>query len=236
MNGYRSLVAGCFCLIGFNSLLVAGEPRTWTDVSGNKIVGELVDVTSNHHALLRVEDEMVSIPFTIFSQEDQKYLKSRQKESTNGSSDPVSQPSTDSDETSKPKTDPQESSSDRTEDETDNVSSPVITPDNYVPPKWEPELAYFCTNCDHELSASVGVGDHCPHCNILLEYEEDENGKVIAGKKDIPWYWRAGIRIAATVVVAGLAGLWKLRHLILLPSRSEQEQFEMPVDNWQKST
>lgn len=240
MNVCRSLVAGWLLLFGLNTLLVADEARTWTDISGNTIVGELIDVTSNHHALLRVDEETVSIPFSIFSKEDQKYLKSKQKatqktpkaSSQPPSDEPTNQPPVDSNETEKQKN----GSQDASPEQATNASSPVVTPDNYVPPKWEPELTYFCTNCDHELSASVGVGDHCPHCNVLLEYEEDENGNVTAGKKDIPWYWRAGIRIAATVFVAGLAGLWKLRHLIPLPSSKEPEHFEMPSDVWQKST
>ncbi|PQO40695.1 hypothetical protein [Blastopirellula marina] len=240
MNVCRSLVTGWLLLFGMNTLLVAGEARTWTDISGNTMVGELLDVTSNHHALLRVDEETVSIPFSIFSKADQTFLKSKQNEtqktpqasSQPSSNEPTDQPPADTSETEKQEIDPQENAGEQKA----NATSPVITSDNYVPPKSKPELAYFCTNCDHELSASIGVGDHCPHCNVLLEYEEDENGTVTAGKKDIPWYWRTGIRIAATVFVAGLAGLWKMRHLIPLPSSKEPEPYEVPSDVWQKST
>ncbi len=219
MNVYRSLAPSWLLLFSLCSVVVAGESRTWTDVTGTTIQGELIDVTSNHHALLRVDGETVSIPLAIFSKEDQRHLKSWRKEAPS-QSDMVSATSQ-AEEADKPQHEP----------------SPMITPDNYTPPKLREENYFACSNCDHELSDKIGVGDHCPHCDILLEYEEDENGNVIAGTKETPWYIRATIRIGAAILTAGTIGLWKLRHLLFLPfsaSQKESEPFDIAGDLWQK--
>lgn len=247
MNVCRSLVACGLLLLGFSTVLVAGEARTWTDITGNTIDGELLDVTSNHHALLRVDGETVSIPFSIFSEHDQKHLKSWKK-NVAAESDPATEPTADQPTSSqaeaaspaaKPEVPVKEDSPEPSADKPEKEPSTVITADNYMPPVRQEKVAYFCTNCDHELSASIGVGDHCPNCDVLIEYEEDENGNVIAGKRDLPWYARTLIKIGAAIATAGIFGLWRLRHLLLVPfsgSRKEPDQFEMPGDVWQKST
>jgi hypothetical protein len=34
-----------------------------------------------------------------------------------------------------------------------------------------------CSNCDKEVSDEYGAGDHCPHCGVFFEYQEDEYGQ-----------------------------------------------------------
>lgn len=67
---------------------------------------------------------------------------------------------------------------------------PAITPPNIpsaAPPSFTEPSAMpagpdvidgYCDECGKDVPASIGAGDHCPHCGIYFEYEEDEDGTV----------------------------------------------------------
>lgn len=198
MGAIRSLVVCSLVWVGLSTVVRAGEVRNWVDVRGNQVPGALVDVTADQMVVLLVDGAEVSIPLKVFSEGDQKYLREQMPE--------------------KVKQAPAKATSSQAltqQEQAKEVASQELTgADLYQPPSTNQNIHYFCTNCDGDLSASIGVGDHCPQCDILIEYEEDEHGNVVKGTKELPWWGRLVSRIATFVVIFVVSTAWKFRRLI----------------------
>lgn len=204
MGAVRTLV---FCGLVWASVcgvVDAGELRTWVDNRGNQVPGELVNVTADQMVVLLVEGAEVTIPLKVFSTSDQKYLREQlpaEKQEATESEEPAETTSSEEPSLTQPK-----------EEEPTPETNVTDVPE---PPTDDETIEYYCTNCDGELSASTGVGDHCPHCDILIEYEEDADGNVVAGER-LPWYGRLLARVLVFGVIFVASTAWKFRHLIPL--------------------
>lgn len=202
MGAVRTLVVASLVWLGLGAVADAGEIRTWVDNRGNQVPGELVDVTADHMVVLLVEGAEVSIPLKVFSANDQTYLRkqmTQQKSEETESVEPVKPTSSEAPPKEKP--------------EDQEPTTELTGADTYHPPVLEESIQYYCTNCDGELSAAIGVGDHCPHCDILIEFEEDEHGNVVEGKR-LPWYGRLAARVFAFGVIFVVSTAWKFRHML----------------------
>ena len=65
-------------------------------------------------------------------------------------------------------------------------------------------MTAVCENCKRAVPDSVKAGDHCPHCGIFFEYEENADGSrtYAPGQEVGKWI---GIGVFALLVVAGIA-------------------------------
>ncbi len=197
MGAVRTWIVCSLVWAGLGSVVCADEARTWVDTHGNQVPGQLVEVTDEDMVVLEVEGEQVSIPLTVFSAKDRAYLHEQLP-------DQVAKPTTqeiEAESTAQAKPKPKQ-------------STPKLTgADLYQPPRKNQNLQYYCTGCYGDLSSSIGVGDHCPHCGIMIQYEEDENGNVVKGSKP-PWFAYIPIRTVAFFVVMILSTAWKFRRFI----------------------
>ncbi len=78
----------------------------------------------------------------------------------------------------------------------------------------EYEEVGVCSNCNEEVSDEFGAGDHCPHCGVYFEYEEDEYGHKTevapdSGGSDVRITGRS-IRGIVKLVIFGFAGVASL--------------------------
>ncbi|MBA2113719.1 hypothetical protein [Bremerella alba] len=188
MGVIRALVVLGLVGVGLNAVVQADEPRAWVDTHGNQVPGELVDVTADQMVVLRIDDEEVSIPLTVFSENDRKYLRQQMP-------DKVSEPA------------------EVKELESKSPSKDLSGADLYQPPRKNENIQYYCTGCDGALSSSIGVGDHCSHCGVMIEYEEDEYGNVVSGTKP-PWFAHLPVRTIGFFVVFVLSTAWKFRRML----------------------
>lgn len=77
-------------------------------------------------------------------------------------------------------------------------SPPSTPPPSYTPPaaptpQYVEQYVGICGECNKEVPAHLGAGDHCPHCGVYWDYEEDEHGNAIDkdGKK-LGWWTKIG--------------------------------------------
>lgn len=87
-----------------------------------------------------------------------------------------------------------------------SMPAPVI-PDirpPMMPTSTGPQMTAVCENCKRAVPDSVKAGDHCPHCGIFFEYEENADGSrtYAPGQEVGKWI---GIGVFALLVVAGIA-------------------------------
>jgi predicted RNA-binding Zn-ribbon protein involved in translation (DUF1610 family) len=76
-------------------------------------------------------------------------------------------------------------------------------PPPYIPPSSMPSMPTnrqikICTGCNKEIAASVGAGDHCPHCGVYLTYDETtgKRASIFGGN----WSFRGGRGLIKLVV------------------------------------
>ncbi len=201
----RSFVASWFFVLAVSVIVRSGETRNWIDNRGNQVPGELVEVTADDQVVLLVGGEKVSIPFAVFSESDQAFLREQTK-ATEASPLPeeesLSEPEMPESVASEPPV-----ASEAPEEE-DGAEA-------YVPPRYDysDSLVYFCSGCDGELPADLELGDACPHCFSVIHYTEDENGNVTEGTKP-PWFSNLPIRGIGFLVFLVLSTAWKFRRYI----------------------
>jgi hypothetical protein len=41
------------------------------------------------------------------------------------------------------------------------------------------ESDFYCGNCNKDVPAHLGAGDHCPHCGVYWDYEETADGRTL---------------------------------------------------------
>lgn len=199
MNAVRTQIVCGLVWVGLSAVVDAGEVRTWVDNRGNQVPGELVDVTEDQMVVLLVDEAEVSIPLKVFSKNDQKYLRKKMPEKVKEMSE--------SDET------PSRTATTPVRPDPKKPSKELTGADLYQPPRKNQNLQYYCTGCYGDLSSRIGVGDHCPHCGIMIHYEEDENGNVIKGSKP-PWFAYVPVRTIGFFVVLVVSTAWKFRRLL----------------------
>ncbi|QDU76031.1 hypothetical protein Pan97_30760 [Bremerella volcania] len=198
MGAVRTLVVCSLVWVSTSCAVHAEEARTWVDTHGNQVPGELVDVTTDQMVVLRVEGAEVSIPLDVFSEDDRAYLRQQMPEKVKEVQETKEPPEANSSAKSTAKEQPKQK---------------LTGADLYQPPRKNQTLQYYCTGCYGDLSSSIGVGDHCPRCGIMIQYEEDENGNVIKGSKP-PWFAYLPVRTIGFLIVMVLSTAWKFRRLI----------------------
>jgi len=199
MGAVRTLVVCGLVGVGLSGVADAGERRTWVDIRGTQVPGELVDVTDDKMVVLRVDESEVSIPLHVFSVNDRKYLHEQL---------PDKVPEVSPDEQPGPA-----SSTRKFREEKKKPQRQLTGADLYQPPRKNQNLHYYCTGCYGDLSSRIGVGDHCPHCGILIQYEQDEHGNVTKGSKP-PWFAYVPVRTIGFLVIFVLSTAWKFRRLL----------------------
>lgn len=74
---------------------------------------------------------------------------------------------------------------------------PKITPPSYgpssSPPMMEQTWVGYCTNCNQEVSAEYGAGDHCPHCGVFFMTEEMPDGSTKRARGPKAWGYSIGV-------------------------------------------
>ncbi|NLE37701.1 MAG: hypothetical protein GX621_06710 [Pirellulaceae bacterium] len=73
----------------------------------------------------------------------------------------------------------------------------------------------ICSNCNKTVPANIGAGDHCPHCGVYFDYEEDKFGNRRNAPRKNSWTNSSGrvrvpVRLIAFVVVIVISGLGAL--------------------------
>lgn len=199
MGAIRTLIVCSLVWVGLVSAARADEPRTWVDTNGNQVPGELVEVTDDEMVVLRVGEEEVSIPLSVFSVKDRTYLHEQLPEK-------VSKPT--EEEVQAEKKAMQASSNPK------KPTRKLTGADLYQPPRKNQNLEFYCTACNGTVSSSIGVGDYCPNCGALIAFEQDEHGNLVRGSKDIPVWAHFSPRGLIFILIFVISTAWKFRRFI----------------------
>jgi len=209
MGSVRTLLVGGLVWVTVGSVGHAGETRTWVDVRGNQVPGELVEVTDDHMVVLLVEGSEVSIPWQVFSDNDQNYLR---QQLPKDEPQPVEPKEPDAATTNQTPT-TEESEAEQSEPDSEPSGEPEGA-DLYQPPSDDEAYPFYCSVCDGDIPASIGLGDSCPHCGIEFESIEDEDGNLI-GSNERPWWLRLSAKAIVFGVVFLVSTAWKFRRVVL---------------------
>lgn len=200
MGTIRTLIVCSLVWVGTCLVAYADETRTWIDIHGNQVPGELVDVTEDGMVVLKVGEEEASIPVSVFSVKDRTYLHEQLPEK-------VSKPTEEEVQAEKKAT--------QARSQPKKSTQKLTGADLYQPPRKNQNyyLEYHCSVCYGKLSKKSGVGSVCPYCGSLIMGEEDEHGNLVRGSRP-PWFANIPVRFIGFLVFMVVSTAWKFRRYI----------------------